>query len=243
MTITPFAAGHMIGGSIWRITSAVGEDVVYAVDYNHRKELHLNSTALSNLFSRPALMIAEADRSVQVPSSAWPANICRTLSVLKLCLCIATHECIHCNLATDHLVLTAIWSVQLVQPNNSETVMLSVVCSGQPQFAEKTRGPKLLDSIMSALRNDGSILMPVDTAGRVLEVMLLLEKHWAINRLSYPLALLSPVAYNTLEFAKSQLEWMNEQVAKEFENSRDKDNPFSMRYAELLLAWPLHTAS
>ena len=102
-------------------------------------------------------------------------------------------------------------------------------CSGQPQFAERPRGPKLLDSIMAALRKDGSVLMPVDTAGRVLEIMLLLEKHWAVNRLSYPLALLSPVAYNTLEFAKSQLEWMNEQVAKEFENSRDKDNPFSMR--------------
>ncbi|KAL0041377.1 hypothetical protein WJX79_001220 [Trebouxia sp. C0005] len=124
LIITPFAAGHMIGGSIWRITSAVGEDVVYAVDYNHRKELHLNSTALSNLFSRPALMIADAD-------------------------------------------------------------------SGQPQFAQKTHGPKLLDAIMLALRNDGSILMPVDTAGRVLE------------------------------------------VAKEFESSRDKDNPFSMRYVKL----------
>ncbi len=95
----------------------------------------------------------------------------------------------------------------------------------------------MLDSIMAALRNDGSVLMPVDTAGRVLEVMLLLEKHWSMNRLSYPLTLLSPVAYNTLEFAKSQLEWMNEQVAKEFENSKDKDNPFSMRYASLSLAW------
>lgn len=166
LVITPFAAGHMIGGSLWRISTAVGEDVVYAVDYNHRKELHLNSTSLSSLFSRPALMIADAD-------------------------------------------------------------------SGQQQFVEKPKGPKLLDAVMAALRNDGSILMPVDTAGRVLEVMLLLEKHWAVNRLSYPLALLSPVAYNTLEFAKSQLEWMNEQVAREFENSRDKDNPFSMRYMKL----------
>ena len=52
----------MIGGSIWRISTAVGEDVVYAVDYNHRKELHLNSTALASLFSRPALMIADAGR-------------------------------------------------------------------------------------------------------------------------------------------------------------------------------------
>ena len=105
-----------------------------------------------------------------------------------------------------------------------------LVCSGQQQFLEKPRAPKLLDAVMATLRNDGSILMPIDTAGRVLEIMLVLEKHWAVNRLSYPLALLTPVAYNTLEFAKSQLEWMNEQVAKEFESSRDKDNPFSMRY-------------
>ena len=92
LIITPFAAGHMIGGSIWRITSAVGEDVVYAVDYNHRKELHLNSTALSNLFSRPALMIADADRLVQLPSSAWPAHISITLVVLKLSLSMATQR-------------------------------------------------------------------------------------------------------------------------------------------------------
>jgi len=92
LIITPFAAGHMIGGSIWRITSAVGEDVVYAVDYNHRKELHLNSTALSNLFSRPALMIADADRSVQLLTSPWPAHISTTLLVLKLCLSVATHK-------------------------------------------------------------------------------------------------------------------------------------------------------
>ena len=117
------------------------------------------------------------------------------------------------------------WSTLLV----FESGILIPTCSGQQQFVEKPRGPKLLDAVMATLRNDGSILMPVDTAGRVLEVMLLLEKHWAGARLSYPLALLSPVAYNTLEFAKSQLEWMNEQVAKEFENSRDKDNPFSMR--------------
>lgn len=103
------------------------------------------------------------------------------------------------------------------------------ICSAQQQFLEKPRGPKLLDAVMATLRKDGSVLMPIDTAGRVLEIMLVLEKHWAVNRLSYPLALLTPVAYNTLEFAKSQLEWMNEQVAREFESSRDKDNPFSMR--------------
>lgn len=30
-------AGHLLGGTVWKITKD-GEDVVYAVDFNHRKE-------------------------------------------------------------------------------------------------------------------------------------------------------------------------------------------------------------
>ncbi|KAJ4866068.1 Cleavage and polyadenylation specificity factor subunit 2 [Raphanus sativus] len=37
IVIAPHVAGHMLGGSIWKITKD-GEEVVYAVDYNHRKE-------------------------------------------------------------------------------------------------------------------------------------------------------------------------------------------------------------
>lgn len=33
--LTPFAAGHLIGGTVWRVRKG-GEDYVYAVDYNHR---------------------------------------------------------------------------------------------------------------------------------------------------------------------------------------------------------------
>lgn len=35
--VTPFAAGHFLGGCVWRVEVA-GEEVVYAVDTNHRKE-------------------------------------------------------------------------------------------------------------------------------------------------------------------------------------------------------------
>ena len=35
IVLTPFAAGHLLGGTVWRICKA-GEDYVYAVDYNHR---------------------------------------------------------------------------------------------------------------------------------------------------------------------------------------------------------------
>lgn len=35
--ITPLPAGHMIGGSIWKIVKEE-EEIIYAVDYNHKKE-------------------------------------------------------------------------------------------------------------------------------------------------------------------------------------------------------------
>jgi cleavage and polyadenylation specificity factor subunit 2 len=37
ITITPYAAGHMIGGTIWKITKET-EEIIYAVDYNHMRE-------------------------------------------------------------------------------------------------------------------------------------------------------------------------------------------------------------
>lgn len=37
IVIAPHVAGHLLGGTIWKITKD-GEDVVYAVDFNHRKE-------------------------------------------------------------------------------------------------------------------------------------------------------------------------------------------------------------
>ena len=42
LAITPVAAGHMIGGAMWRILKEGEEDIVYAVDVNHKKERHLN---------------------------------------------------------------------------------------------------------------------------------------------------------------------------------------------------------
>ena len=41
MTITPLPAGHMIGGAIWKISKEGEEEIVYAVDYNHKRERSL----------------------------------------------------------------------------------------------------------------------------------------------------------------------------------------------------------
>lgn len=51
---------------MWRITKNE-EDIVYAVDYNHKKERHLNGTVLETL-SRPFIFITDAYTSMLEPS-------------------------------------------------------------------------------------------------------------------------------------------------------------------------------
>lgn len=51
LQITPLPAGHMIGGSIWRITKMGDEEIVYAVDFNHKKERHLNGCTFEGKLS------------------------------------------------------------------------------------------------------------------------------------------------------------------------------------------------
>lgn len=50
-TITPFAAGHLIGGCAWRITTPEDEDIVYAVHYNHRKQVRRDVCMLPHVCS------------------------------------------------------------------------------------------------------------------------------------------------------------------------------------------------
>eukprot|EP00794_Sanderia_malayensis_P003077 gene3078-3542_t len=65
LSITPYAAGHMIGGTMWKIMKEGEEDIIYAVDYNHKKEIHLNGAVLETL-SRPSLLITDAFTALNV---------------------------------------------------------------------------------------------------------------------------------------------------------------------------------
>lgn len=163
ITVTAYAAGHTLGGALWKVAKDA-EDVIYAVDYNHRKEKHLNGTSLES-FSRPSLLITDAFNARGAP----PA---------------------------------------------------------------KTRDADLMDVILRCVRRDGNVLVPIDPAGRALELMLLLEERWAKQQLgAYQLVLLTTVAYNTMEFARSHLEWMGENVGRNFD--RDRLNAFNTRYLTL----------
>lgn len=89
-------------------------------------------------------------------------------------------------------------------------------------FATRQGATKhLLETILSVLRRDGHVLLPVDASGRVLELLLLLSQHWDRHRLgaAYNLVWLGPMVKNTLDFCQSQLEWMANQLGTQFDDS------------------------
>ena len=60
LTITPLPAVNMIGGAMWKIVVKDGEeDIVYAVDFNHKRELHLNGADIDKII-RPSLLVTDA---------------------------------------------------------------------------------------------------------------------------------------------------------------------------------------
>ncbi|KAL5075902.1 hypothetical protein RYX36_014886 [Vicia faba] len=165
IVIAPHVAGHLLGGTIWKITKD-GEDVIYAVDFNHRKERHLNGTVLGS-FVRPAVLITDAYNAL----------------------------------------------------NN------------QPYRRQKDK--EFGDVLKKTLRAGGNVLLPVDTAGRILELVLMLESYWADENLNYPIYFLTYVASSTIDYVKSFLEWMSDSIAKSFEQTRE--NIFLLKNITLLV--------
>ncbi|KHN18611.1 Cleavage and polyadenylation specificity factor subunit 2 [Glycine soja] len=174
IVIAPHVAGHLLGGTIWKITKD-GEDVIYAVDFNHRKERHLNGTVLGS-FVRPAVLITDAYNAL----------------------------------------------------NN------------QPYRRQNDK--EFGDILKKTLRAGGNVLLPVDTVGRLLELILMLELDlcalviliiysWTTvgtysdvgidENLNYPIYFLTYVASSTIDYVKSFLEWMSDTIAKSFEKTRE----------------------
>uniref|UniRef100_H2M7W9 Cleavage and polyadenylation specificity factor subunit 2 n=1 Tax=Oryzias latipes TaxID=8090 RepID=H2M7W9_ORYLA len=65
LSITPLPAGHMIGGTIWKIVKDGEEEIVYAVDFNHKREIHLNGCTLESI-NRPSLLITDSFNATYV---------------------------------------------------------------------------------------------------------------------------------------------------------------------------------
>eukprot|EP01132_Coremiostelium_polycephalum_P009164 gene9164-11231_t len=166
ISITPYLAGHMIGGAVWKITKET-DSIIYAVDFNHRKEGHLDGLSMISDILKPTLLITDTRNAQKV----------------------TTHK---------------------------------------KQLKDKL----LFDAMKDTLRKGGNVLLPVDTAGRVLELLLGIEAYWTQYRLGiYNVVFLNHFTYNICEFAKSQLEFMSSNASIKFEQKNE--NAFSFRNIKL----------
>ncbi len=80
----------------------------------------------------------------------------------------------------------------------------------------------LTERVLGFLRRDANVLLPIDASGRALELVLLFNRFWSKQNLSgsYNLVWFGSMVHNTLEFGRSQLEWMNSTLGNNiFDNS------------------------
>ena len=140
LSIMPVQAGHMLGGTAWKITKDDEEEYVYAVDINHKREMHLNGCEVERI-QRPTLLI------------------------------------------TDGLNMT------------------------YTQDRRTKRNEKFVQRIISTTTNGGNVMITTDTAGRVLELVMILEGLWSDERTGLGhvnLVMVSNVSQSTRDVAKER---------------------------------------
>lgn len=115
------------------------------------------------------------------------------------------------------------------------------------------RDEHLIDMIKSCVSRGGTVLIPVDSSARVLEISYLLENAWrtdAANRdgvLKFSkLYLAGRNVSSTMKYARSMLEWMDNNIVQEFEafaegqrktnggSEKKEGAPFDFKYLRLL---------
>lgn len=113
------------------------------------------------------------------------------------------------------------------------SIMITDAYNALVKELPKNLEKQFLDKVQSTLRNNGNVLIPSDAAGRVLELLLILERHWRREKgnSNYGLVFLTTMSFRTAEFASHQLEWMSESIVKGFDERRE--NPFQFKYVQL----------
>ncbi|KAJ3333899.1 cleavage and polyadenylation specificity factor subunit 2, partial [Blyttiomyces sp. JEL0837] len=168
ITITAYAAGHTLGGTIWKIKKGT-DDVVYAVDYNHGKERHLGGALiLADVLARPSLLITDAYNAQYHAMSGLPGR--------------------------------------------------------------KYRDSSLLETIVATIQSGGSVLIPVESATRCLELTYLLETMWSKTHeiLRVPLFFLTYQSNQVISAARRMLEWMGDGITALL--TQERNLPFDFNH-------------
>mmetsp|Transcript_23668 Transcript_23668/g.55204 ORF Transcript_23668/g.55204 Transcript_23668/m.55204 type:complete len:914 (-) Transcript_23668:91-2832(-) len=137
---------------------------------------------------------------------------------------------------------TSRWDIWVTSPPLSEGLQLprfgasKSVAKAKMTYVPRTAMEEtLLEDTTAALRRGGTVLVPVDVVGKALEVLLLFEQAWLMDRQlssNYPLVWLSSVGDMVLDQAKTRLEYMSSEVLNQFEK-RLGTNPFVWRNVQI----------
>lgn len=161
LILTAYAAGHSLGGTVWKLRSPTAGTIIMALDWNHNRERHLEGSALLTSSS-------SADAG---GASGGGANV----------------------VGRPDILITDIQRGLLVNARRKE------------------RDAQLLDMVHRTLTGGHSVLIPVDTAARLFELLVLLDQHWAYSysHMRFPLCLVSHVGQEVVERARAFIEWMS----------------------------------
>ena len=212
LSITAHNAGHVVGGAFFVLRRLQDDTVVVLTPptYNIAKEIHLDSSTLLKYGATPDVLVT-------YPGGPAMKYICKLYDTRT-----STIQPVSTSVAAN----TGNGKSRL--PKKKDIMKIFNSRGGTTKH--------LLETILSVLRRDGHVLLPVDASGRVLELVLFLSQHWDRQRLgaAYNLVWLGPMVKNTLDFCRSQLEWMASQLGNQFDDgntSNRKSNSLSHPYA------------
>ena len=118
-------------------------------------------------------------------------------------------------------------------PSFTRPSHLILSATNSTTHSDNVKPSQVVDHIRNALSNNGNVLIPIDTAGRVIELAAHLHEAWKLDsRLARtPLVILHELASRTFDFARSMIEWMSDEVVRRFDISRE--NLFLFKHIKL----------
>ncbi|KIH66261.1 metallo-beta-lactamase domain protein [Ancylostoma duodenale] len=150
--ITALPAGHMIGGAMWRITRHDEEDIIYAVDYNHKKERHLNGCSFDTIL-RPYLLITDSLNAMYTQARRKERDEQLVTTILKTVRqngdCVIVIDTAGRVLEIAHL-LDQLWANTQSGLQKYNLVMMSHVAASVVEFA-KSQVEWMSDKVLNGI--------------------------------------------------------------------------------------------
>ena len=217
LVVKAIYAGRLLGGAVWVINTEV-EEIVYAVDFASTSAFEQVVPGIDwhkVAQPKPRLLITDAYHTPFTPIEVrWHVGAC--VDSLRFA-----------SPAGGGVLLSVLPSPcpPAACPNGlpPPTLVLQACTPRAPVAKLKQRRSALQDEIRDALRGGGNVLMPVDTSGRILELVMLMEAFWQSDpelARAHPIFLVGREVAAVLELAANNVVSMKRRNRERDGNSR-----------------------